>query len=205
MLWGLTLEQVKSTLLPLGDFSNKDEIRQIALDGGLVTANRPDSQDLCFIPRGTSTQEYLGKFLAVEPGPIIHTVSGELLGEHQGTFNYTIGQRRGIGIAYHEPLFVTSVDPDLRVVYVGPREALLRRELTASFTNWIMETPPVEPFRGLAKIRYNSQAAPAEVIPLEDNKVKVVFDEPQPAITPGQVLGIYDLGDQYILGGGWID
>jgi tRNA-specific 2-thiouridylase len=204
VLWGLTLEQVKSTLLPLGEFS-KDEIRQIALDGDLVTANRPDSQDLCFIPRGTTTQEYLGKFLTVEPGPIIHTVTGEIMGEHQGTFNYTIGQRRGIGVAYHEPLFVTSVDPELRVVYVGPREALLRRELTASFTNWIMETPPVEPFRGLAKIRYNSQAAPAEVIPLEDNKVKVVFDEPQPAITPGQVLGIYDLGDQYILGGGWID
>jgi tRNA-specific 2-thiouridylase len=205
VLWGLTMEQVKSTLLPLGEFASKEEIREIALGGNLVTANRPDSQDLCFIPRGTTTQQYLSNFLAVEPGPIIHTVTGQLLGEHQGTFNYTIGQRKGIGVAYPEPLYVTSVDPDLRVVYVGPKEALLRRELTASFTNWILESPPVEPFRALAKIRYNSQAAPALVTPLPDNKVQVSFDEAQPAITPGQVLGIYDEGDEYILGGGWID
>ncbi|MBS1990169.1 MAG: tRNA 2-thiouridine(34) synthase MnmA [Cyanobacteria bacterium SZAS LIN-3] len=204
VLWGLTMEQVKSTLLPLGEFT-KDEIRAIATEGGLVTANRPDSQDLCFIPRGTTTQQYLSNFLKVEPGPIIHTVTGQILGEHQGTFNYTIGQRKGLGIASSEPLYVTSVDPDLRVVYVGPKEALLRRELTASFTNWILESPPVEPFKALAKIRYNSKAEPAEITPLPDNKVQVVFDEPQPAITPGQVLGIYDLGDQYILGGGWID
>ncbi|MBU6451255.1 MAG: tRNA 2-thiouridine(34) synthase MnmA [Cyanobacteria bacterium REEB67] len=205
VLWGLTMEQVKSTLLPLGEFASKEEIREIALGGDLVTANRPDSQDLCFIPRGTTTQQYLSNFLSVEPGPIIHTVTGELLGEHQGTFNYTIGQRKGIGIAYPEPLYVTSVDPDLRVVYVGPKEALLRRELTASFANWILESPPVEPFRGLAKIRYNSQAAPALITPLADNKIQVLFDDAQPAITPGQVLGIYDEGDQYILGGGWID
>jgi tRNA-uridine 2-sulfurtransferase len=205
VLWGLTMEQVKSTLLPLGEFASKDEIREIALGGDLVTANRPDSQDLCFIPRGTTTQQYLSNFLSVEPGPIIHTVTGELLGEHQGTFNYTIGQRKGIGIAYPEPLYVTSVDPDLRVVYVGPKEALLRRELTASFANWILESPPVEPFRGLAKIRYNSQAAPALITPLPDNKIAVIFDDAQPAITPGQVLGIYDEGDRYILGGGWID
>jgi tRNA-specific 2-thiouridylase len=204
VLWGLTMEQVKSTLLPLGDFS-KDQIREIAMQGDLVNADKPDSQDLCFIPRGTTTQQYLSNFLSVEPGPIIHTVTGQLLGEHQGTFNYTIGQRKGIGVASQDPLYVTSVDPDLRVVYVGPKEALLRTELTASFTNWILESPPVVPFKALAKIRYNSEAAPAMIFPLEDNKVKVVFDEPQPAITPGQVLGIYDEGYEYILGGGWID
>lgn len=204
VLWGLTMEQVKHTLLPLGDYS-KDEIRAIAHEAGLATAGRPDSQDLCFIPRGTTTQEYLGNFLTAEPGPIIHTVTGELMGEHQGTFNYTIGQRRGLGIAHNEPLYVTSVDPDLRVVYVGPQEALLRRELTASFANWILETAPSEPFAAMAKIRYNSKAAPAMIYPLPDDKIRVVFDEPQPAITPGQVLGIYDPTNVYILGGGWID
>lgn len=204
VLWGLTMEQLKSTLLPLGDYG-KDEIRAIADDGGLVTANKPDSQDLCFIPRGTTTQQYLSNFLDVEPGPIVHTVNGEMLGQHQGTFNYTIGQRKGLGISYPEPLYVTSIDPDTRTVYVGPQEALLRRELTASAANWLMETPPVEPFEGLAKIRYNSKAEPATIYPLPDAQIKVVFHEAQPAITPGQVLGIYDLTDTYILGGGWID
>jgi tRNA-specific 2-thiouridylase len=128
-----------------------------------------------------------------------------MLGEHQGTFNYTIGQRKGLGIAYSEPLYVTSIDPDTRTVYVGPSEALLRTELTASVANWILETPPVEPFEALAKIRYNSKANPATVYPLPDGRIRVVFQEAQPAITPGQVLGIYDLTDTYILGGGWID
>ncbi|HNH73340.1 MAG TPA: tRNA 2-thiouridine(34) synthase MnmA, partial [Candidatus Obscuribacter sp.] len=141
VLWGLTLDQVNSTLLPLGDY-DKGEIRDIARKAGIVTADRPDSQDLCFIPRGTTTQEYLANFLTVEPGPLIHTVTGQVLGEHQGTFNYTIGQRRGLGVAYSEPLYVTSIDPEMRVVYVGPKEALLRRELTASFVNWIMPSPP---------------------------------------------------------------
>ena len=204
VLWGLTVDQVNSTLLPLGDY-DKGEIRDIARKAGIVTADRPDSQDLCFIPRGTTTQEYLANFLTVEPGPLIHTVTGQVLGEHQGTFNYTIGQRRGLGVAYSEPLYVTSIDPEMRVVYVGPKEALLRRELTASFVNWIMPSPPVEPFPALAKIRYNSQAAPAMIFPLPEGRVRVVFSEAQPAITPGQVLGIYDEDNVYILGGGWID
>lgn len=204
VLWGLTVDQVNSTLLPLGDY-DKGEIRDIARKAGIVTADRPDSQDLCFIPRGTTTQEYLANFLTVEPGPLIHAVTGQVLGEHQGTFNYTIGQRRGLGVAYSEPLYVTSIDPDMRVVYVGPKEALLRRELTASFVNWIMPSPPVEPFPALAKIRYNSQAAPAMIFPLPEGRVRVVFSDAQPAITPGQVLGIYDEDNVYILGGGWID
>jgi len=204
VLWGLTNEQINHTLLPLGDYS-KDEIREIAKEAGIVTFDKPDSQDLCFIPKGTTTQQYLSNFLTVEPGPLIHTITGEVLGEHQGTFNYTIGQRRGLGIAYAEPLYVTSIDPDMRIVYVGPKEALLRQELTASFVNWIMESPPVQPFKAMAKIRYNSPASLAMIYPLEDNQVRVVFDEAQPAITAGQVLGIYDTDNVYILGGGWID
>jgi tRNA-uridine 2-sulfurtransferase len=204
VLWGLTMEQLKHTLLPLGDYV-KDDIRAIAEEGQLVNAGRPDSQDLCFIPIGTTAQAYLANFLPAEPGPIVHVVTGQALGLHQGTFNYTIGQRKGLGISYPEPLYVISIDPDTRTVYVGPKEALLRQELTASLVNWILESPPVEPFKALAKIRYNSPAAPAMVYPLPDGQVRVVFDEPQPAITPGQVLGVYDLSDTYILGGGWID
>jgi tRNA-specific 2-thiouridylase len=204
VLWGITMEQLRSTLLPLGDYT-KDQIREIANDGGLVTANRPDSQDLCFIPKGTTTQQYLANFIVEAPGPIIHTVTGEVMGEHNGTHNYTIGQRRGIGIAYPEPLYVTSVDPEMRVVYVGPKEALLRTELIASDANWIMPEAPTEPFEALAKIRYNSTAVPATVIPLADRRVQVKFNEPQPAITPGQVLGVFDPSDTFILGGGWID
>lgn len=204
VLWGLTMEQLEATLLPLGDYT-KDEIRNIAGSQKLASANRPDSQDLCFIPVGTSTQEYLANFIVEKPGPIIHCETLEVLGYHKGTHNYTIGQRRGLGIAHPEPLYVTAVDPETRVVYCGSKEALLRNELTASEVNWIMETAPAEPFRGRAKIRYNSPTGEAMIYPLDNGQVRVVFDNPQPAITPGQVLGIYDTSDTYILGGGWID
>ena len=108
-------------------------------------------------------------------------------------------------MAYETPLYVTSLDPEKRVVYVGGKEDLLRKELTASDVNWIMDEVPIKPFRALAKIRYNSKAEPALVEPLENRQVRVTFDEAQPAITPGQVLGIYDEADTYIFGGGWID
>lgn len=204
VLWGITREQLAETLLPLGEYT-KDEIRRIAEEAGLVVAHRPDSQDLCFIPKGTSTQEYLAVFLPEKPGPIVHTISGDVLGGHTGTHNFTIGQRRGIGIAHPEPLYVTSIDPDMNTVYVGPKEALLRNELTASEVNWLTPAAPTQPFRALAKIRYNSPVEAALITPLDGSRVHVVFDNPQPAITPGQVLGIYDDTDTYILGGGWID
>ena len=199
VLWGLTMEQLRKTMLPLGDYT-KDQIRQIAEEANLVTAKRKESQDLCFIPIGTTTQEYLGRFLEQRPGPIIHVDSGELLGTHEGTFNFTIGQRRGIGVAFAEPLYVTSIDPDMCIVYVGPKSALLRSELTASEVNWLVPEAPREPFEALAKIRYNSPVDKAMIYPLADNRVKVVS-----AITSGQVLGIYDASDTYVLGGGWID
>ncbi|MBY0549565.1 MAG: tRNA 2-thiouridine(34) synthase MnmA [Candidatus Obscuribacterales bacterium] len=204
VLWGLTRAQLDKTLLPLGDFT-KDQIREIAESANLVTAKRKESQDLCFIPIGTSTQQYLGQFLEERPGPIIHVETGDLLGEHQGTHNFTIGQRRGIGVAYSEPLYVTSIDPDMCIVYVGPPSALLRSDLTASEVNWLTQTAPTEPFEAKAKIRYNSPVETAMIYPLEGNRVRVEFAQPQPAITSGQVLGIYDPTDTYVLGGGWID
>lgn len=204
VLWGLTMEQLRSTLLPLGDYS-KVEIRKIAESHSLVSANRPDSQDLCFIPKGQTTQDYLAKFLSEAPGPIIHAVSGKVLGEHRGTHNFTIGQRKGLGIASSEILYVTAIDPELRTVYAGPKEALLRRELTGSSANWILPSPPGKPFEALAKVRYNSKPAKAEITPLPDGGLKVVFEEAQPAIAAGQVVAVYDPTDTYILGGAWID
>ena len=204
VLWGLTSEQLQKTLLPLGDYT-KDQIREIASKGNLVTAKRKDSQDLCFIPEGSSTQEYLALYLELRPGPIMHIVTGDIMGTHQGTHNYTIGQRRGLGIAHSDPLYVCAIDPDMNIVFVGGKEDLLRRELTASEVNWILPATPDEPFEALAKIRYNSPVEKAMVYPMGKDKVKVVFEEPQPAITAGQVLGIYDLTDTYVLGGGWID
>lgn len=204
VLWGLTTAQLEDTLLPLGDYT-KDEIRAIAGSQKLASANRPDSQDLCFIPIGTTAQQYLANFIEEKPGPIIHCETLDTLGYHTGTHNFTIGQRKGLKIAHSEPLYVTAIDVDTRVVYAGPKTALLRKDLTASEVNWIMQVPPTEPFRARAKIRYNSPSDEASIYPMPDGRVRVEFDNPQPAITPGQVLGIYDVTDTYILGGGWID
>ncbi len=204
VLWGLTREQLKHTLLPLGDY-RKDEIRTIADTGQLVSAHRPDSQDLCFIPKGTTTKEYLANFLPEAPGNILHALTGEVLGQHTGTHNFTIGQRKGMGIAAADPLYVTYIDPETRTVYAGPKECLLRRDLKAHSTNWIMADVPQKSFVAKAKIRYNSLAVPAMITPLADNKVHVEFEDAQSAITPGQVLAIYDTSDTLLLGGGWIE
>ena len=204
VLWGLTREQLQATLLPLGEYQ-KDEIRAIAAENKLASAHRPDSQDLCFIPQGTSTQEYLANFLSEAPGFILHSLTGKVLGEHKGTHNFTIGQRKGLGISSSEPLYVTHIDPELRVVYAGPKESLLRRDLQAHSVNWMITDLPEKSFSARAKIRYNSPAVPATITPLADHKVSVEFEEPQAAITPGQVLAIYDTSDKFILGGGWIE
>ncbi len=204
VLWGLTREQLNGTLLPLGDY-RKDEIRDIAEEHRLASAHRPDSQDLCFIPQGVTTQEYLSKFLPEAPGAIIHSLTGQLLGQHKGTHNFTIGQRKGLGISAAEPLYVTHIDPDTRVVYAGPKSALYRYDLKAHSANWIMNDMPTNSFSARAKVRYNSPALPAKVTPLADNKIHVEFEEAQSAITPGQVLAIYDTSDTLLLGGGWIE
>jgi tRNA-uridine 2-sulfurtransferase len=204
VLWGLTREQLQVTLLPLGNF-RKDEIRAIAFENHLASAERPDSQDLCFIPEGLSTQEYLAKFLPEAPGPIIHSLTGTILGQHQGTYNFTIGQRKGLGISASEPLYVTFIDPDARTVYAGPKSALLRRELIAHSVNWIVAPVPDKSFSARAKVRYNSPAVPAIIKPMSENVVQVEFEEAQTAITPGQVLAIYDTSDNFVLGGGWIE
>lgn len=204
VLWGLSKDALSKTLLPLGDYT-KDQIRSIAEEHNLVVAKRPDSQDLCFIPKGQTTQNYLAQFIDEKPGAIVHVQTGQVIGDHKGTHNFTIGQRKGIGISWPDPLYVCGIDPDMHIVYVGPPESLLRKDLEASEVNWLTANDPDEPFEANAKIRYNSKVEKALITPLPDRRVRVEFEEPQPAITPGQVLGIYDSSDTYILGGGWID
>lgn len=204
VLWGITKEQLTHTLLPLGDYT-KDKVRQIAKLHNLASATRKESQDLCFIPKGQTVKQYLADYIPLHKGDIIHMKTGQVLGSHDGFHNYTIGQRKGLGIAYSEPIYVVKLDPINNVVYVGDKESLLNNKLTASLCNWIIDKPKYKPFEALAKIRYNSSAELAIVTHLDDNKMQVEFLTPQPAITSGQVLAIYELDDEYLIGGGWID
>lgn len=205
MLWGLTQEVLSKTIFPLGDLT-KEEAREIAREGGLLVADKEESQDICFVSDKEGTQGFLSKFLDKKEGFIIENKTGNILGTHEGTHNYTIGQRKGLGIAYTEPLYVVDLDIKKNVVYAGTKEELEGYELIAKDVNFIM---PIYrdinvSMKTMAKIRYNSKTFPATVTPLENNQIKVIFNEPQSAITPGQSVVFYDETDQILLGGGWI-
>ncbi len=203
MLWGLTQEVLSKTVFPLGDLI-KGEVREVAKEGNLIVADKEESQDICFVSEKEGTQGFLSKFLESKEGYVIENKTGKILGVHQGTHNYTIGQRKGMGIAYSEPLYVVELDIENNIVYAGTKDELEGYELVAKDVNWVI--PVEEKFlkSARAKIRYNSKTYPAKVTMLEDNKVKVIFDEPQSAITPGQACVFYDEADQTLLGGGWI-
>ena len=202
VLFNLTQEQLTRARFPLGQM-RKEDVRHLARDLGLSTAEKPDSQDVCFVRDGNK-DGFLRKALGAsdEPGPITDR-QGRVLGEHRGLLGYTIGQREGLGLAIGKPLYVVAMDrPDNRLI-VGSREELLRRTLRATRVNWVSLDPPTQPLRACAKIRSRHEAAPATIVPVEDESVRVEFDEPQSAITPGQAVVFYD--DDVVLGGGWID
>ncbi len=205
MLWGLTQDVLSKTVFPLGDLI-KDEVREIAHRGNLITALKEESQDICFVSDKEGTQGFLEKYLDKKEGFIVENKTGNILGTHSGTHNYTIGQRKGMGIAYSEPLYVVDVDVENNIVYAGTKEELEGYELVAKDVNWIMSAEAYcnTPVQMRAKIRYNSKTYPATVSMLDNNKVKVIFNEPQSAITPGQACVFYDETDQILLGGGWI-
>ena len=205
MLWGLTQEVLSKTVFPLGDLI-KEEVREIAKEGNLIVADKEESQDICFVSDKEGTQGFLGKYLGAKEGYIIENKSGKVLGVHQGTHNYTIGQRKGMGIAHNEPLYVVDLDVEQNIVYAGTKNELEGCELVAKDVNWVVPAGAYcnTPVRMMAKIRYNSKTSPATISMLDDNKVKVVFNEPQSAITPGQACVFYDEADQVLLGGGWI-
>ena len=207
MLWGLNQEVLSKTVFPLGDLT-KEEVREIARGAchgkSLHIADKEESQDICFVSDKEDTQGFLGKYLEIKEGYIIENKTGKILGLHQGTHNYTIGQRKGLGIAYSEPLYVIKLDIEQNIVYAGTKEELEGYELIAKDVNWIfpVETRLIASVQ--AKIRYNSKTYPAQIQMLENNHVKVTFNEPQSAITPGQACVFYDETDQILLGGGWI-
>jgi len=207
-LFGLTQAQLARTLFPLGEMT-KPEVRELARDLNLAVAAKGDSQEICFVPNGDYAaflDAYLkerGDDLPAARGPIV-TTSGRALGEHAGVHHFTVGQRRGLGIATGEPLYVIATDSHTRSVVVGGGDELLRRQAFVDNINWISLADPSEPVRAQVKIRHKHAAAPAWIVPAaEANRAQVTFDEPQRAITPGQAAVFYQ-GD-LVLGGGWIE
>jgi tRNA-specific 2-thiouridylase len=203
MLWGLTQEVLSKTVFPLGDLT-KDEVREVAREGNLFLAEKEESQDICFVSDKEGTKGFLERYLGKKEGYIIENKTGNVLGTHDGTHSFTIGQRKGIKIAYSEPLYVIDLDVEKNVVFVGTKEELEGNELIAKDVNWVIPVQQNEPLRVMAKIRYNSKTTSATVFFLDDKKIKVVFDNPESAITPGQSVVLYDEADEVLFGGGTI-
>lgn len=200
-LYGLTQEQLSRTLLPLGRYE-KDKVREMADELGLVTASKPDSQEICFVPEG-DYRGFMERYApeSKRPGPIMD-MEGNVLGEHQGIAFYTIGQRRGLGIAHPTPLYVVALDEAKNAVIVGPKEAVEGAALLAEAVNFVAIDELSDAMRVECKIRYRFQDAPAVIEPGPNGSVITRFDEPQRAITPGQSVVWYD-GD-VVIGGGII-
>ncbi len=197
----LTQEQLARSLFPVGEYT-KEEIRRMAEEFGLPTASRADSQDLCFLA-GEDYREFLRRHVpeTVRPGPIV-TREGKVLGQHQGLAFYTVGQRKGLGIAAPRPLYVLEKDVAANTLVVGTAEELGQREMRVTAINWIAGEAPDGPFRAQVKIRYRAREAWAEVMPEGADRASVRFDAPQRDITPGQAAVFYH-GD-VCLGGGVI-
>lgn len=202
VLYTLTQDQLSRLFLPVGGYS-KPEIRQIARDNGLSVAGKPDSQDICFVPDG-DYREFVGPRLEMAKPGLLIGPDGDVLSSHDGIHNFTIGQRKGLGLdgGGRRPLFVTEIDAESGTVVLGHAESLLRSELFASNPTWVSGEPPAAGARVNAKIRYKSPEAAATLWPV-DGGLKIEFDEPQRAITPGQAVVFFD-GDE-VLGGGTIE
>ena len=204
MLFALTQKQLSKTLFPLGNM-DKTKVKEIARNNQLVSANSKESQDVCFICPPETTQSYLLSKFGEKNGEIIDYKTGKVLGIHKGAFNFTIGQRKGIGIAASEPLYVISTDPDENKIYVGFKDLLSSQEFDVENVNWQQqEYADMQEFSAMTKIRYNSAAKEAIIIKTGKNSLHVKLKEPQFAITPGQAAVFYDMNNEYVLCGGWI-
>lgn len=201
VLFGLRRELLPHVLLPVGGHT-KAEIRAIARGLDLPVHDKPDSQEICFVP----DDDYLGFLRAQRPGHstagAIVDEAGTVLAEHDGIEGFTIGQRRGLGIAVGEPRYVVQIEPATRTVTVGGRASLDRPGLVAAKFNWQV-AEPAGPIACAAQIRSRHRAVAATASRLDDGRVRVLFDAPQPAVAPGQVVTLYR--DDLVLGGGWID
>ena len=201
VLYSLNQEQLSHIIFPLGGYT-KTEIRQIANENGFTNANKKESQDICFVPDGdyaSFIKKYTGK--SYPDGSFIN-LNNEVIGVHKGIINYTVGQRKGLGVAFGEPRYVCSVNPESNTVTLGSNEDLFSKELTAKDINLISVDRIDGEMRVTAKIRYNHKEQPATVVQLDEETIKVTFDDPQRAITKGQAVVLYD-GD-YVVGGGTI-
>lgn len=200
-LFDLTQAQLSRTLFPLGEMT-KTEVRRYAKQAGLPVTSRGESQDLCFAKSGEHHRivEALHPD-AAKPGDIVDA-EGRKLGTHEGLHRCTIGQRRGLGLARGTPLYVSEIRADTHTVVVAPRAALYRSSAIVKSLNWISAPPPSSGFRARARIRYNHEAALCRVDLNNDGVATVTFEEPQFAITPGQIAAFY--ADDELLGGGWI-
>jgi tRNA-specific 2-thiouridylase len=200
-LFGLTQPQLARAMFPVGEMS-KDAVRQVAESRGLSVAAKPDSQEICFVPDGDYAAVVDRRMPADRSGLIVD-LTGRVVGRHQGVHHYTTGQRKGLGVATGDPLYVVRLDASRRLVTVGPRTAIEARHCFASAVNWVSGHAPQAGACVEAQIRHRHAAAAAQLEPRPGDRVEVTFDTPQAAITPGQAV-VFFSGDE-VLGGGWID
>ena len=201
-LFSLTQEQLARAAFPVGHL-DKDTVREHARRLNLHVTQKPDSQEICFVPDGDYAAFIERRTPdAARPGTIVDH-DGRVLGTHAGVHRFTIGQRKGLGLSSTEPLYVLEIKPDAAQVVVGSRDDLGRTQLTASHVNWISGDAPLEWLRVSAQIRHRHEAAPARVRSTDERRAELEFDAPQTAVTPGQAVVFYD--DDEVLGGGWID
>jgi tRNA-specific 2-thiouridylase len=201
VLYNLTQEQLAHIQFPLGEM-NKTDVRKIAEENGFINANKRDSQDICFVPNGdyaSFIEDYTGK--TYPQGDFVDN-EGNVLGRHKGIIRYTIGQRKGLGLALPCPMYVKEKDLKNNKVVLCLNDELFTKELVANDFNWLSVEEPKEPVKCRARIRYNQKEQPATATVLENGNVRVVFDEPQRAICKGQAVVLYD--DDVVLGGGTI-
>jgi tRNA-uridine 2-sulfurtransferase len=199
-LFTTTKEQLEYVHFPLGEYT-KEETRELAEKYGLAVADKPDSQDICFVPNG-SYASVIEKFRpgALDPGKIVHA-DGTILGEHDGIINYTVGQRRGLGVSHPTPLYVIKLDPVTKEVIVGPEDLLEKNHFFIKDVNWLGKKNG-KPLEVLVKVRYRQDLCPATIEFTDGNVAKLSMLSSTKAVTPGQACVVYD-GDR-LLGGGWI-
>ena len=202
VLWSIPKELIEFCIFPLSDFESKDEIRKIAKENNLKVASKPDSEDICFVPDG-NYKKFLENNSDIRPkkGNIVNS-KGEILGTHTGLYNYTIGQRKGLGIAYKVPLFVLGFNPSKNEVIVGEESELYKKEIEVTDVNLLLFDKLEGKVEVDIKTRYSTKSAKGTIEELENGNIKVVFDEPQRALTPGQSAVFY-IGD-IVAGGGKI-
>ena len=201
VLFGINRDLLKRMMLPVGGYE-KPEIREIAGRIGLRVAEKKDSQEICFVTSGKHDEFVRQRRADIDTSGEIVTTAGKVVGTHPGIEKYTIGQRKGLGVAMGDPYFVVRIEADSNKVVIGTKEELGRKQLSVNRSNWLVD-PPSEEFRCLAQIRYNSPARPAAAKILPDSRFEIEFEEAVDGIAPGQVAVLYD--GERVLGGGWIE